>query len=490
MILNISSTILKNLLFGDLDTFFNKKYNKPRIAISPIITQCGEMNEFRRSFTLHITSSIKSFTISLYTKNITPIEEDALYKYLNPKIHHTEIIFSMLFKYQYNIKFTRFEIGSNCIINNLEKCKRIDMSIITDDREVLLSILIPDQFIKLFVKRIDSNASTEEIESGIRNYFKNPMNIFPNLKIILESFSDRELQNLLYQLQKNSLLSVYQICLIVFSFPENSLKLKKNLSTNTVRDVTAMMKNLKSHSVIKTRDLVGGIYSIEEAIFFLMRDGADFNYSFFLSKLQKSMDLLSSIEVLLIKDFQQWLIEMKDSGLLYKTLSITNELVIAQSLSDTPDTYYPIIKGHTSERRLNEIRAIIDKEQVSPMDRIYSQARLIANYKRVKMKKLNLGDESFSYLLRRFTQPSDYSNLLFAVGWFVLSTSCKGMEIKRIKNIMSSIPIPARYLIEDVIKGILNPNIFHDEMQIRNARSICVKAIISLYEDGVIHLVE
>ena len=42
--------------------------------------------------------------------------------------------------------------------------------------------------------------------------------------------------------------------------------------------------------------------------------------------------------------------------------------------------------------------------------------------------------------------------------------------------------------MEDVIKGVVNPNILHDEMQINRAKKICADAVIQLYDDGLIEL--
>jgi hypothetical protein len=77
--------------------------------------------------------------------------------------------------------------------------------------------------------------------------------------------------------------------------------------------------------------------------------------------------------------------------------------------------------------------------------------------------------------------------LLFGVGWFTLSTALKNINRKNILYLIDKFPSGAKYLIIDVLEGIVNPNIIHDEMQIKKARTICVSEMLSLYEDGIIN---
>ena len=485
MLLNISSRIIINLLLNNIDEFFINICNKPRIAISPFMPFEHALDDQDHLLNMAITCSYKSFRVFLFAKNLNPDESVKLKGYLHANTYTTEIILSTIFKDRFKIIATEADSSERI---NYDTMKRIDLSIIDEERELFLSLLIPFQFLRLFSKKIKSETEHEDIDAEIRRFFKNPVNIFPNVKMILESFSDIELQRLLNQLQKRNLLTTYQICLIVLSFPENSLRVKKNLSTNTVRDVIEMMDRIKKSRGLTKRDLIEGIYSIEESIFFLMRGGADFSYSAFLSETQKTLERISNIEMLLLKDFQRWLEEIEEDGLLYKTLSLTAESTIARSISADYEKFEGILKKHISERRLKAIHTLIKNDTISFMDGITARSDMIVNYRKLKIKKFNLGDESFEYLLRRFTRPYDYSNLLFSVGWFVLSTALKGTRLKTIDTLLHAIPRPARYLIEDVLRGLINPNIIHDEIQIKRARSICVRAIIVLYEEGLIHL--
>ena len=108
------------------------------------------------------------------------------------------------------------------------------------------------------------------IENCIISHFNEPSVFFPELKIILDSLEDWELQRLFSLLMQNRLLSVYQICLIIIAMPEHSLRVKHKPSSNTLRDVLMMLKTLKGEVSVGKCDLTGGIYSVEDAVYRIM----------------------------------------------------------------------------------------------------------------------------------------------------------------------------------------------------------------------------
>jgi hypothetical protein len=70
----------------------------------------------------------------------------------------------------------------------------------------------------------------------------------------------------------------------------------------------------------------------------------------------------------------------------------------------------------------------------------------------------------------------------------VFSTALKGINNIIQQRVLQKIYPAAQVLIEDVLRGVVNPNILHDEIQIKKAETICVKRIFSLYENGIITL--
>lgn len=487
MLLNSAARILKNLLVINIDDLLHTMYNRPKIAISPIMTHNNTFHEQEQLAVITLMSYTKRYHVLLSVKNLCNDEKIKLYNHLESNLHQTELVLSILFKKKYSVRISTV-IDNDTSLPSENDWKRIDISILTEEREIFLTIALPLALLRLFSRKITINSDSDTIDSALRGYFINPINLFPSLKTILETFSDIELQALFNQLQKRNLLTVYQICLIVLAIPEHSLRLKRNLSTNTVHDVMDLMKKIKKIGFIRKRDLIEGIYSIEEAIYFLMRGDEVFVYSQFLRQMQDVLEMISSLELLLVKDFSQWIDEIEKNGLLYKTLTMTRESIIAKSLSSDWNRYETILGKHISERKLSSIHSLIQNKNIPFTDVLSSQATLIRNYRKIKFHALNLGDESFDYLLSRLTRTYDYSHLLLNVGWFVLSTSLKGIKKKKTVKLLEALPRPARYIVEDVLRGVINPNIIHDELQIRRARSICVKTIVSLYEDGVIHL--
>ncbi|HPK44515.1 MAG TPA: hypothetical protein PLV62_06010, partial [Spirochaetota bacterium] len=51
-------------------------------------------------------------------------------------------------------------------------------------------------------------------------------------------------------------------------------------------------------------------------------------------------------------------------------------------------------------------------------------------------------------------------------------------------------PEGAQYCIIDVYNGVLNPNIVHDEMQIKKARNQLIHSLLKLNMYGIIHFQE
>jgi hypothetical protein len=84
--------------------------------------------------------------------------------------------------------------------------------------------------------------------------------------------------------------------------------------------------------------------------------------------------------------------------------------------------------------------------------------------------------------------PSDFNRLLLGTGWFILATACKGVRKSTLKRILKNLYFPARCLIEDMVRGVVNPYILHDEMQVHSAQALCAREILSLVEAGLVML--
>ncbi len=322
-------------------------------------------------------------------------------------------------------------------------------------------------------------------ERALIGYLGEPGRFFPELGLVLGLFSDRELQGLVMELRQSRLLSVYQLCLMVRAFPDHALKVKRCLSETAARDVAAMLRELESRNALGGRDLAGGVYSVEEAIYRLLKGNPSFRYASLLKEVGEMISAASRLELFMSKDFSAWLALMEEDSLLYNVLSSSREKDLALSFSGDLPGRGELLRGSLSSRRVDEILAL--SEGPSTLDeRIEARMRLINEYRARRIRKRNWGAESFDYLLRGINAPGDCRRVLLEIGWFALSTALKGTKMKLSRDFLRHLPDPARWLIEDVLRGAVNPGIIHGELQVRAARKLCVEAVLSLWEDGSI----
>lgn len=486
---NFASQVLKHLFFQDLDVFFHEHLHEASCSVSPLTEAENTGVQQSADFILIVTNPARSYNIEICAPKFTGEMLASFSNYLSASLYRIELVLSILCNFRYHAALhggparnDRREPDTTML--------NMEISPFPGGPEAALSVRVPKNFFRLFSPGLSGEVTPESVENGIKSFFRDPSHLFPGISMILDTFSDRELQELLFQLQKKNLLTPYQICLVLLAFPEKALRLKNNVSRNTILDVTAMMRRYRGGGAIQKRDITGGLYSIEEAVYFLIREGIDFSYSSFLSGLQKTVTMMSRFELLLLRDFSEWVVEMDESGLLYKTLSATTESDIAGAISEDPGKYIPLFSRYISERKIADITRLAETRTVSFTERVTARTVMIHNYRQLGIQRRNFGDESFEYLLRRFSSPRDYRHLLFAAGWFPLSTALKGLSRARIKPVLDNLPRPARYLIEDVLKGIVNPGIIHDELQVHSARRLCVQTIAMLSKDGMIELIE
>lgn len=479
-----TSRIITNLILPELDRFLLFQPH-PVIAVSPISLDSASADTDNSSFRMRLRSAGREWLLKVYSEKLNVGDLLRLKEHLMANKYQTETTLNILFNGTFTLEppSRDEENGEQAFPGERY---RIDVSISNGNREFFLSLILPLSFFRLFTRNLLPGSAPELIEHGIIDFFRNPLHLFPSLQGIFESFNDHELQMLLYQLQKKRLLTPYQLCLIIMSLPHHSLRIKKNLSRNNIKDVREMMTRMRLSVVPGRRDLAGGIYSIEETIFFLMKNGEDFSYSRFFRETQGIVQILSRTELLLSKDFTRWMEEMRESGLLNRAVSMTGEKDLYKAFSADPEACREILVNSISTRKREQIMSLLKEAKISPMDRMKAQAEFVSLYRRLRAGRP--GHEQYERLLSHFTHPDDYNHLLFSTGWFVLSTALKGAKRLTVKRLLDRVPLPARYLIEDVLRGVINPGIIHDEMQVNRARALCVRNIASLAEDGIITL--
>ena len=477
---NHASRLITNLLFNDFDQMLQRIMGTPVIAYSPI------MDSAPRSVTVHsgirILTQNKEISIYISIHDIPVEQAAALQNFFSELSIGLKNIFQLVFKKKCSTNYIPYFDKKIYMAHY----KEIVISIINDDREQYLDILLPVDFFTLFSKNINPSSSSEQIESEVLNFFKNPKWMIPELEFLFTSLSNVELNNLINQLQRKNLLSPYQLFLIIQAFPHLSGLMKSVLSKNIINDVIQF--NKKSDRLkINRRDIAGGLYSVEESIYFIMRDESDILYSQFLRSMQNIIRSSLNFDILLIKKFSEWISDIMADDLLYATLSVTEDGVSALAFSKESPSLIEHLREYISETKMNDIRKLI--KQDSPYDKIlYARINLISHYRAYKMKRIHIDPDRLEYLIVNFCKTSDYLYLLLSAGWFILSTAMKGMNKKNRARLLPHFPVSARILIEDVLRGIVNPNILHDEMQLTKAKTSCVESILQLYNDGIINL--
>ena len=482
MIFNLPSRIILNILFKDIISFLCQLFHIDHVAVSPVLTGSAEKHTIKHE--LILKTAYHEYHIYIDSSSFNQQENKHFQSFLKNSLSRLSMISRILLKKEF---LTQLAQSPGTIDLNQQYCEIIlEMPSVGENCHV--SLLIPVTFLKLISPEIIDSVSPAEIEDAITAHFKNPGWILPDLESLIISLNEKELSQLFNMLQKNNLLSIYQIFLLITAFPQYSLKIKNSLSHNTVQDVLAFKKY--SHTMkINRRDLAGGIYSIEESLYQLMKNDNNeiFSYSRFLSDIKNFVKNILNSELLLSKDFSSWLEEMVNNNLLYKTISVTHEETTARAFSQGYAIYKELLLNHISEKKINSIEYYVNKN-ISFSQTMEARIALILTYRKLKFKRLKSNYDSLDYMITRFMNKSDYMYLLLSAGWFVLSTALKGVKKSNAQVVIKNLPRSAQYLIEDVLKGIINPNILQDEMQINKAKEICVKEIQILHDEGFILL--
>jgi hypothetical protein len=479
MLYNHASAILINLLFFNIDHYLRKITGTDNIAVSPLMDCFSRFMQVTSCFCVRTLT--KEIVIPIAINNFSVNEIILVKQSLADMIHDSTIALNVICKKNFSISF---EHDFNKTINT-DQFKEIVISVIDPDNEKNIHVLLPFYFFRLFSNSITEYSTSQAIEDAILRFFINPRWMLPDISYLCNTLSATELMKLINYLQKNNLLTPYQIFLLINAYPELSVTIKSNLSQNTINDV--IQYNKDKQLKITKRDIAGGIYSMEESLLMITREGIDVSYSRLLRHIQHIVQLSLTSNLLLKNDFSAWMAEIQSHDLLYATVSTTEDALIAAAISRDSESYLPLLRKFVTERKIDDIRELVNPA-ISYDEIMKARIAIILNYRKLRIKRIPLHPDRFEYLLTVFSNPDDYQYLLFYAGWFTLSSALKGLRKNIISSVVNHIPYRARVLIEDVLKGIVNPNILQDEMQINKARLRCESIILQLYHDGLINL--
>jgi len=480
MLLNLPSRIIINLIFRGLEPFLKGLLCCNNMAVSPILDHTKGRLDYLNC--LKLKTAIREFTVLISYENFTADEIRSIGNYLKENLDQCGPMVKFIFKREMLFSFTdsRSETEGPC------PEYEIAVSIRAGNRDCVMRMAVPFSLLKNLMHSTRDVMNASEMEKTITDYFRNPALLIPDARTLIESLDPSELGALLNRLQSSSLLSAYHILLLILAFPDLSLKMKKSLSRNTIDDVIDLKKNIDRYKISK-RDILGGLYSFEESIFTLIKSGIDFRFSRYLSEIGTMVRQFRGMDLLLSRDFASWIEEMSSSGLLYDTITRCSDEMVAMAVISDIKTLIPFLGKVVSAKKIESITSAV-RETCDYGSVLGSRLKMISMYRHLKMNRTRQDHESLDYMLAKFTSNRDYLFVLIEVGWFVLSTALKGVTKKNLQRTMRYVPDGARFLIEDVLAGTVNPNILHDEIQVNRAKALCVKAIQSLYEDGIIAL--
>lgn len=360
---------------------------------------------------------------------------------------------------------------------------QITVGLRDDENEILLIITIPGRFFNILIPSLDTSYPQEKITEFLISFFKKPDILYPSIEILLSKLNSGELSGLLDLLKRNNRLSDYQLVLLINGFPEYSLKIKNALSKNRQESLREELKKYKGK--INKEDIACGIYSVEEGIFQAFQKEKNYiadHFRIFSSLIKKITDY----ELYTRKSWQEWIAEMEEKKLLYKTILKCSDQTLLTAFFDYSEEKYPFFKNSFSPARISEIFCGINNRLSG------SQAEagisMIKIYRKLSAEVFRYDHEDFSYIIASVKNNKDFEIIVRNTGWYVLSTALKQCSRKLADRVLSGINYPASELIKGTLSGTINPDIIHDEIQVNRARNESVRVILELYKDGLIEL--
>lgn len=351
------------------------------------------------------------------------------------------------------------------------------------DHEIFLVINLHGRFFNILIPSLDTSYVHENIAEHLTPFFKKPDILYPSIEMLLSKLGSRELSGLLDLLRKNNHLSDYQLVLLINGFPEHSLKIKDALSKNRQESLREELKKYRGR--VTKEEISCGIYSIEESLEQVLKKEKNYiaeHFRIFSSLIRRITDY----ELYMRKEWDEWISEMDQKNLLYKTLLKCSDQVLRDSFSGYTEEKYPFFIRHFSAERLMEIFA--GNSKGLPGSAADARVSVIKNYRSLAAEAFRFDHEDFTYILASVKSDPDFEIIVRHTGWFILSTALKQCGKKLQDRVTGGINHPASVLIRGVISGTINPDIIHDEIQVNRARSESVRIILQLFEDGLIEL--
>lgn len=352
-----------------------------------------------------------------------------------------------------------------------------------EDYEIFLTVNLHGRFFNILIPSLDTSYVHENIADSLIPFFKRPDILYPSIEMLLSRLGCSDLSSLFDLLRRNNRLSDYQLVLLINGYPEHSLKIKDSLSKNRQESLREELK--KYRGKVTREDISCGIYSIEESLGQVLKKEKNYiadHFRIFSSLIRRITDY----ELYTRKSWDQWIAEMDQKNLLYKTILKCSDRVLRYAFTGYTEKRYPFFMKYFTAERINEIFA--DQSAELPGSLSDARASVIKCYRNFAAEAFRFNHEDFTYILASVKNDPDFEIIVRNTGWFILSTALKQCGKKLQDRATGSINRPASALIRGVISGTINPDIIHDEVQVNRARSESVRIILQLFEDGLIEL--
>ncbi len=483
MFYNTSSHLIFYCLFFNLDNLISRISRCDGLALSP--WQTGSITPQKYSAVITCTKSpLKHYPIIITT------DTEEIFKtikdYIQQNIHNIALRISVLSKNNLRVTCSFDDPTEHA------QSERTHISIIAYVRcstsqymDNYFTIYIPLEFFNLFKIRISDSSlhsSLKDIETQFIQFFHDPYNLFPSLSIILETMEDNEFQKLIYFLLNEKILTPYHLYLLTRAFPQHSLKIKYNISSNLISDILHVGRTVHR---VTSRDLIEGVYAFEEILYLKLRTKPYFGFGNFIDQINKVLHNITILHTFQKKSFETWFFEIEQSGLLYTIVSHCDDVTIAQAFHHNTRLYQKLSQ-HLSSRRMKNITLCLNKK-FSYEHTILSQYAIVQLYLERISHIHTLYTMPFHHLLKKYIDPQMMYYILFEIGWFTIATALKHTPKKLVSDCIKNFPEGAKYCIMDVYNGVLNPNIVHDEIQVKKARRLILQSLIRLHCKGTIH---
>lgn len=482
MFYNTASHLLFHSLFHDLDNSISHVCACKSIALSPWQAESITLNKYAAILTLKKISS-QQYHVIITTDSESIFE--AIKGYIKKQSLSISLRLSIISRKKLHVSF-----HDHVQSENIQHSIYISLTAIirnhTQHHDESFTIYIPPEFFSLFKIKINNLAihnSLNDIESKFVKFFNDPYNLFPSLAIILETMDDNEFQKLIYFLLNDNILTPYHLYLLTRAFPQHALKIKHNISSNLISDILHIGKTTQH---ITGRDVIEGIYAFEEILYLKLRTKPYFRFGNFIEQINKILHHINILYTFQQKTFDTWFDEIKQSGLLYTILSQCNDVTIAAAFCTTTHLFKQL-SHYLSARRLDSISSQFEKS-FTLEHMITAQYSLVQLYLKSISHLHTLYSIPFNRLLKKYINPQVMYYVLLELGWFTIATAFKQIPKKLVLDSIQKFPKGAQYCILDVYDGVLNPNILHDEMQIKKARHLLIESIIKLHFNGTINL--